>query len=48
MALNNHDLAESCQWLFNEGQKEKEDNIRILDPLGALILAESEITSNIQ
>ena len=46
--MNNYDIAETCQWLFNEGEKEKDKNIKILDPSAPVILSESEITSNFQ
>jgi hypothetical protein len=41
-------LAETCQWLFNEGEKEKEKNIKIFEEIDYVILAEAEITSNFQ
>lgn len=47
-ALNDYDLADTCQWLFNEGEKEKEKNIRILEHRDPVILLEAEITSNFQ
>jgi len=34
--------------LFNEGEKEKDRNIKILDPASMVLLAENEITSNFQ
>jgi hypothetical protein len=46
--LNNYDLAEACQWLFNEGEKEKEKGIKIYEEIDYVILAEAEITSNFQ
>lgn len=46
--LNNYDLAETCQWLFNEGEKEKERNIKVYEHYDFIILAELEITSNFQ
>lgn len=48
LVLNSHDLAETCQWLFNEGEQEKDRNVRVFDEVGFVILAESEITSNFQ
>ena len=46
--MNNYDIAEACQWLFNEGEKEKDKNIRIIDSVSSVILAENEISSNFQ
>lgn len=40
--INNYDLSETCQWLFNEGEKEKEKNIKMVEAeQPCTILAES-------